>query len=79
MQRRRATGLCAGDLQKRFRIYVNGAKRYSGVNFPNVFTTTGGVFAPGVNRWDAPCQGSMDDPRIYGAALSDGEISCIAR
>jgi arabinan endo-1,5-alpha-L-arabinosidase len=60
-------------------IYVNGAKRYSGVNFPNVFTTTSGVFALGVNWWDAPYKGSMDDLRIYGTALTDGEISSIAR
>ncbi|USX23806.1 LamG domain-containing protein [Oxalobacteraceae bacterium OTU3REALA1] len=60
-------------------IYVNGAKRYSGVNFPNVFTTTTGVFALGVNWWDVPYKGSMDDLRIYGSALTDGEISSIAR
>jgi arabinan endo-1,5-alpha-L-arabinosidase len=60
-------------------LYVNGAKRYSGVNFPNVFTTTTGVFALGVNWWDAPYKGSMDDLRIYGTALTDGEISSIAR
>ncbi|WP_426343238.1 family 43 glycosylhydrolase [Pseudoduganella sp. R-32] len=60
-------------------VYVNGAKRFSGVNFPNVFTTTNGVFALGVNWWDAPYKGSMDDLRIYGSALSDGEVASIAR
>jgi arabinan endo-1,5-alpha-L-arabinosidase len=60
-------------------VYVNGAKRFSGVNFPNVFTTNNGVFALGVNWWDAPYMGSMDDLRIYGSALSDGEVASIAR
>jgi arabinan endo-1,5-alpha-L-arabinosidase len=60
-------------------VYVNGAKRFSGANFPNVFTTTNGVFALGVNWWDVPYKGSMDDLRIYGTALSDGEIASIAR
>ena len=60
-------------------VYVNGAKRFSGVNFPNVFTTNNGVFALGVNWWDAPYKGSMDDLRIYGSALSDGEVASIAR
>ncbi len=60
-------------------VYVNGAKRFSGVNFPNVFTTTNGVFALGVNWWDTPYKGAMDDLRIYGAALSDGEIASLAR
>ncbi|HEY0590096.1 MAG TPA: family 43 glycosylhydrolase [Pseudoduganella sp.] len=60
-------------------VYVNGAKRFSGLNFPNVFTTSNGVFALGVNWWDAPYKGSMDDLRIYGTALSDAEVAGIAR
>jgi arabinan endo-1,5-alpha-L-arabinosidase len=60
-------------------VYVNGAKRYSGLNFPNVFTSTNGVFALGVNWWDVPYQGAIDDLRIYGSALSDGEVASIAR
>jgi len=60
-------------------VYVNGAKRFSGVNFPNVFTTNNAVFALGVNWWDAPYKGSMDDLRVYGAALTDGEIATLAR
>jgi arabinan endo-1,5-alpha-L-arabinosidase len=60
-------------------VYVNGARRFSGVNFPNVFTTNNGVFALGVNWWDIPYKGSIDDVRIYGAALTDAEVSSIAR
>ena len=29
--------------------------------------------------WDVPYKGSMDDLRIYGSALTDAEISSIAR
>ena len=60
-------------------VYVNGAKRFSGVNFPNVFTNASGVFALGVNWWDTPYKGSMDDLRIYGSALTDAEVASIAR
>ncbi len=60
-------------------VYVNGAKRFSGLNFPNVFTTNNGVFALGVNWWDAPYKGAMDDLRIYGTALSDAEVATLAR
>jgi arabinan endo-1,5-alpha-L-arabinosidase len=60
-------------------VYVDGVKRFSGSNFPNVFTTTGGVFALGVNWWDTPYKGAMDDLRIYGAALSDADIATLAR
>jgi arabinan endo-1,5-alpha-L-arabinosidase len=59
-------------------VYVNGVKRFSGVNFPNVFTTTSGVFALGVNWWDTPYKGSMDELRIYNRALSDGEVAGLA-
>jgi len=60
-------------------VYVNGAKRFSGQNFPNVFTTNNGIFALGVNWWDTPYKGAMDDLRIYGTALSDAEVASIAR
>ncbi|RZA34329.1 MAG: glycoside hydrolase family 43 [Lysobacteraceae bacterium] len=60
-------------------VYVDGVKRFSSANFPNVFTTTAGVFALGVNWWDTPYRGSMDDLRIYGSALSDADVSALAR
>lgn len=60
-------------------VYVDGVKKFSGANFPNVFTSGSGVFALGVNWWDNPYRGSMDELRIYGTALSDAEISVLAR
>jgi arabinan endo-1,5-alpha-L-arabinosidase len=60
-------------------VYVDGVRRFSGSNFPNVFTTTTGAFALGVNWWDAPYKGSMDELRIYGTALSDADVSALAR
>ncbi len=60
-------------------VYVDGVRRFSGANFPNVFTTTNGVFALGVNWWDTPYKGSMDELRIYGTALSDADVLALAR
>jgi len=60
-------------------VYVDGSKRFSGAGFPNVFTGTSGVFALGVNWWDAPYRGAMDDLRIYGSALSDADIAALVR
>lgn len=60
-------------------VYVDGVRRFSGTNFPNVFTTTSGVFALGVNWWDTPYKGSMDDLRIYGSALGDADVAALAR
>jgi arabinan endo-1,5-alpha-L-arabinosidase len=31
-----------------------------------------------VNWWDAPYKGSMDELRIYNAALSDAEVAGLA-
>ena len=59
-------------------VYVNGVRRFSGANFPNVFTTVSGVFALGVNWWDAPYKGAMDELRIYNRALSDAEVAGLA-
>ena len=59
-------------------VYVNGVRRFSGASFPNVFTTVSGVFALGVNWWDAPYKGAMDELRIYNRALSDAEVAGLA-
>lgn len=60
-------------------VYVDGVKKFSGANFPHVFTNATGVFALGVNWWDTPYTGSMDDLRIYGSALSDADVAGLAR
>ena len=59
-------------------VYVNGVKRFAGAGFPNVFTTTSGTFALGVNYWDTPYKGAIDELRIYNAALSDAEVAGLA-
>jgi arabinan endo-1,5-alpha-L-arabinosidase len=35
-------------------VYVNGIERFNHGGFPNVFTTTDGIFGLGVNWWDTP-------------------------
>ncbi|QYF94207.1 family 43 glycosylhydrolase [Massilia sp. PAMC28688] len=60
-------------------VYVDGMKKFSGTNFPNIFTNASGVFSLGVNWWDVPYKGSMDELRIYGSALSDAEVAALAR
>jgi arabinan endo-1,5-alpha-L-arabinosidase len=60
-------------------VYVNGVKKFSGVNFPNVFTTNSGIFSLGVNWWDTPYKGLMDDLRIYETALTDAQVQSLAQ
>jgi len=61
------------------RVYVDGVQKFSGPNFPNVFTTTNGTFGLGVNWWDTPYKGLMDDVRIYESALTAEGITALAQ
>jgi len=70
-------------------VYINGERKFSGVGFPDVFTTADAVFGLGVNYWDPPFKGLIDELLIYdGIALSEevirtyyqtGEIPQISR
>src|SRR5699024_4355024 len=59
-----------GDLN----VYVDGENRFTGSDFPDIFTTSDGAFALGVNYWDEPYEGLMDDLLIYEGALTEEEI-----
>ncbi|HEU5103960.1 MAG TPA: LamG-like jellyroll fold domain-containing protein [Roseiflexaceae bacterium] len=61
------------------KVYVDGSQKFSGVNFPNVFTTTNGTFALGVNWWDTPFKGQIDELRIYDSALTAEEVAALAQ
>ncbi|WEG11096.1 glycoside hydrolase family 43 C-terminal domain-containing protein [Pullulanibacillus sp. KACC 23026] len=60
-------------------VFVNGEKAFSGVDFPNIFTDTNASFGLGVNYWDPPFKGMMDDLRIYSGALTPAQISRLSR
>ncbi|UJW59241.1 family 43 glycosylhydrolase [Bacillus sp. A116_S68] len=59
-----------GDVE----MYINGEKVFTGTNFPDVFTTTNGQFSLGVNWWDPPFQGEMDELRIFEGVLTEDDI-----
>ncbi len=56
------------------RLYVNGERVYSGTGFNDVFSGTNGTFAIGVNYWDTPYQGLIDELAVYDDALTQAEI-----
>ncbi|MBB1509290.1 LamG-like jellyroll fold domain-containing protein [Tessaracoccus sp. MC1756] len=58
--------------------WVDGTRVFEGTGFPDVLTTTDGVFSLGVNWWDAPYSGAMDELRVYNAPLSDTEVAELA-
>ncbi|MBW5448549.1 hypothetical protein GE107_21105 [Cohnella sp. CFH 77786] len=60
------------------RVYVNGAEKFGGTNFPDIFSAGGAVFGLGVNWWDTPFKGMMDDVRVYDGALSPDAAAGLA-
>ncbi|MGO4373746.1 LamG domain-containing protein, partial [Paenibacillus sp. MCAF20] len=59
----------------RITVYVNGEAKFTGTGFPDVFTSNDAVFALGVNYWDTPFTGMIDELLIYNAALSAKQIA----
>lgn len=57
------------------RVYVDGEEKFSGTDFPDIFTTSSASFSLGVNWWDPPYQGLIDELRIYDGVLSAEEIA----
>ncbi|WP_117168123.1 LamG-like jellyroll fold domain-containing protein [Paraliobacillus sediminis] len=56
-------------------VYINGEQAFTGTDFPDVFSGSDASFGLGVNYWDAPYKGLMDDLRIYGeTAVSEDDI-----
>lgn len=56
-------------------VYFNGEKKFSGAGFPNIFTSSDTVFGLGVNYWDTPYKGLMDELLVYDdQVLSEEEI-----
>jgi len=60
-------------------VYVNGIEKYKGTGFPNIFTTANASFSLGVNWWDSPFKGFMDELKIYDGSLTAEEISKLAQ
>jgi len=53
------------------KIYINGEEQFSGSNFPDVFSPAASTqFALGVNYWDTPYNGMMDELYIFGEAIT---------
>lgn len=59
----------------RVTFYINGERKFSGDNFPNIFIDTNGFFALGVNFWDEPFKGLIEEVRIYEKELNGNEIN----
>ncbi|MEH7120302.1 family 43 glycosylhydrolase [Neobacillus vireti] len=59
-------------------VYINGVAKFTGTGISDVFTGSTGVFALGVNWWDTPFKGKMDDLRIYETSLTQEQVTQLA-
>jgi len=56
-------------------IYVNGEKKFTGTNFPDIFSNNHASFGLGVNYWDPAFKGELDDLQIYSGALTSTQLA----
>ncbi|WP_226037515.1 LamG-like jellyroll fold domain-containing protein [Aquibacillus saliphilus] len=59
-------------------VYLNGEEKSKTTAFNNVFTTSNSQFSLGVNWWDTPYQGMMDELSIYQGKLTAEEVAQLA-
>lgn len=65
-----------GDADSTVRIYVNGVQELEATGLPRVFTVAGETneFALGVNYWDTPFNGVIDELKVYSEAISAEDV-----
>lgn len=59
------------------KVYINGWLAFTGSNFPNIFTDEQGTFSLGVNWWDTPFKGMIDEVMVYERVLTVEEIESL--
>lgn len=58
--------------------WVDGEQVFNGAGFPDVLTTDEATFSLGVNWWDTPYQGAIDELRVYDSVLTDADVAALA-
>jgi len=58
-------------------VYIDGVRRFNAGTIADFFSTQAGIFALGVNYWDLPFNGMIDELKFYEAALSATEIRAL--
>jgi arabinan endo-1,5-alpha-L-arabinosidase len=59
------------------RVYINGELKHQGTNFNDVFTGKNPFYTLGVNWWDTPYQGLIDNLRIYDVPLTEEQVQVL--
>ena len=58
-------------------FYINGEQVFNGEGLPHYFDESS-YFSLGVNHWDAPFHGLIDEVKIFNGALSEAEVIALA-
>jgi arabinan endo-1,5-alpha-L-arabinosidase len=59
------------------KVFINGQELFSSGNLTDFFSNYVGHFALGVNYWDLPFNGMIDQLKIYDAALEADEMKAL--
>ena len=58
-------------------VYINGERKFTGTGFGDLFSNNIGTFALGVNYWDIPFNGLIDDLKIYNTVLNPEDATVL--
>ncbi|HYJ42722.1 MAG TPA: immunoglobulin-like domain-containing protein, partial [Steroidobacteraceae bacterium] len=58
-------------------VFIDGVRRFNAGTIADFFSTQSGTFALGVNYWDLPFNGMIDELKFYEAAMSAQEIRAL--
>ena len=56
-------------------VYLDGEEKFSGGSIADLFSDSTGNFTLGVNYWDTPFNGLVDELRVYSNAISAADVS----
>lgn len=59
------------------KVFINGEEKSSKGGFGDLFTASKGKFALGVNYWDIPFNGHIDDLKVYESGLLASEVKAL--
>jgi arabinan endo-1,5-alpha-L-arabinosidase len=68
-----------GENNNTIKLYVNGVQQLDASGFPRVMTVAGETneFALGVNYWDTPFNGAIDELKVYTGTISVEKINSL--
>ncbi|MGV8834485.1 LamG-like jellyroll fold domain-containing protein [Cellvibrio sp.] len=68
-----------GDNNNTIKIFVNGVQQLESTGFPRVMTVAGDTneFALGVNYWDTPFNGAIDELKVFTGTISNERINSL--